>query len=65
MSKMMKIAICPFCGEELVQDECYGEDSEKEYIAYFMLGHCPYCKKEFQWVELYGYEGVEDIEVVD
>jgi hypothetical protein len=61
---MKKIAICPNCGEELTQDECYDTHFEQEYIANFIAGHCPNCEKEFQWVEVYNYAGVDEIEEV-
>ena len=61
----MKIAICPRCGEGLVQDECFNTVFDIEFIANYISGHCPTCEKEFQWVEVYNYVGVEDIEEVD
>lgn len=64
MNKMKLIAICPHCGEELIQDECYDTNFEGEYIANYIAGHCPTCEKEFQWVEVYNYAGVDEIEEV-
>lgn len=64
MNKMKLIAICPHCGEELIQDECYDTTFEGEYIANYITGHCPNCEKEFQWVEVYNYAGVDEIEEV-
>ena len=61
---MKKIAICPNCGTELEQDECYDTHSEGDFIANYMIGHCPSCEKEFQWVEVYDYTGVDEIEEV-
>ena len=61
---MMRIAICPNCGAELEQDECYNSNFESDFITYYVAGHCPTCDKEFQWVEVYDYAGVEDIEEV-
>lgn len=61
---MMKFAICPNCGAELEQDECYDTQFGDDCITNFMAGHCPTCDKEFQWVEVYDYAGVEDIEEV-
>ena len=61
---MMRFAICPNCGAELEQDECYDTQFGDDCITNFMTGHCPTCDKEFQWVEVYDYAGVEDIEEV-
>ena len=61
---MMKIAICPNCGAELEQDECYDTLFEDEYMANLIAGHCPNCEKEFQWMEVYNYAGVDELEEV-
>lgn len=61
---MIKIAICPHCDEELVQDECYDTHFEEEYIVNYIAGHCPMCDKEFQWVEVYEFAGANEIEEV-
>lgn len=62
-------AICPHCGEDLVEDECYDTCFErdfitKDFIVNYIAGHCPTCEKEFQWVEVYEFAGADEIEEV-
>ena len=61
---MVKIAICPNCSEELMEDECYDTDFGSDYIRNFISGHCPECEKEFQWIEIYEFIEAEEIEEV-
>ena len=56
-----KIAKCPYCNNELTEDDVYDATTDRTddgrfAVVHNIVGHCDECGKEFQWEEIYAFE---------
>lgn len=58
----MVVARCPYCGVDLIEDECYDLTCEGSYVLEYVVGHCDACEREFQWKNRYDYVSFEGLE---
>ncbi len=56
-----KVARCPYCKEELIEDDTYDTTTDRTNdgrfaVVHKIVGHCEACNKDFQWEEVYPFE---------
>ena len=57
-------AICPNCGNELIEDESYDFFIDISECQEYVVGHCENCGKKYQWINVFSLSHVENIEEV-
>ena len=56
------VAVCPTCGGELEEDDCFDHEYNGDSMERLVYGHCPYCGNSYQWREVFFFGGHSKIE---
>jgi hypothetical protein len=54
--------VCPTCGGDVYEDDCYDYDVGTDTVTLYKTGTCDHCGNHYQWKEEFVYEGVRDVE---
>lgn len=57
-------AICPNCGNELIENEGYEIFIDISECQEYVTGYCENCRKKYRWVNIFSFSRVENIEEV-
>lgn len=56
------VAVCPVCGAELEEDDCFDHEYNGDSVERLIVGYCPHCEEGYQWREVFFFGGCSKIE---